>query len=137
MPLKKVKFCRMCQIKLTSSNSYYPKSTHLQCKNCYHKSRTKYVVKYRKSIKGKKATKVAATRAYINHKFKFVARAKVSYAVIKGLLKKPKKCEVCEEIKPLQGHHEDYSKPLEVIWLCTRCHADADRKLESKNKTNL
>ena len=76
MPLKKVKFCRMCQIKLTSSNSYYPKSTHLQCKNCYHKSRTKYVVKYRKSIKGKKATKVAATRAYINHKFKFVARAK-------------------------------------------------------------
>ena len=30
-------------------------------------------------------------------------------------------CEVCGEIK-VEGHHEDYSKPLEVIWLCKEHH---------------
>lgn len=35
----------------------------------------------------------------------------------------PQPCEVCGK-KKTQGHHEDYSKPLDVVWLCTRHHAD-------------
>jgi len=35
------------------------------------------------------------------------------------LLKQP--CEKCGEADS-QKHHEDYSKPLEVRWLCARCH---------------
>lgn len=35
------------------------------------------------------------------------------------LIKKP--CEKCGEPKA-QMHHEDYSKPLEVVWLCRPCH---------------
>ena len=35
-------------------------------------------------------------------------------------------CEVCEE--PLtQRHHDDYSKPLEIRWLCTPHHNDVHR----------
>ncbi|MHC4647806.1 MAG: hypothetical protein ACYTBJ_20275 [Planctomycetota bacterium] len=30
-------------------------------------------------------------------------------------------CEKCGA-EPTEAHHEDYSKPLEVIWLCPRCH---------------
>lgn len=30
-------------------------------------------------------------------------------------------CEVCGEIK-VQAHHEDYSKPLDVNWLCIKHH---------------
>ena len=40
-----------------------------------------------------------------------------------------KKCEVCEKVKELQAHHEDYTKPLEVIFLCFSCHAEADKLL--------
>jgi transposase-like protein len=35
---------------------------------------------------------------------------------------KPKNCQKCDKEKPLQAHHEDYNKPLNVIWLCSSCH---------------
>lgn len=31
-------------------------------------------------------------------------------------------CQICGKSKNIHAHHEDYSKPLEVIWLCDRCH---------------
>jgi hypothetical protein len=46
----------------------------------------------------------------------------VANAVCSGkLVKLP--CQVCGNQRA-QGHHEDYSKPLDVVWLCTRHHAD-------------
>lgn len=44
------------------------------------------------------------------------------YAVQTGKLIRPNVCSKCgKECKP-QAHHEDYSKALEVIWLCSQCH---------------
>ncbi len=34
----------------------------------------------------------------------------------------PDECEYCKKPLALQGHHEDYNKPLIVTWLCRRCH---------------
>ena len=51
-------------------------------------------------------------------------------AVRTGRLKKPDRCERCGEkvAKPkLQGHHDDYSKRLDVRWLCTKCHPIEDK----------
>ena len=31
-------------------------------------------------------------------------------------------CEDCGKKTKLQKHHADYSKPLSVEWLCTKCH---------------
>ena len=46
----------------------------------------------------------------------------LSYAIKSGKVI-PLPCEVCEKIKS-QGHHENYSMPLDVVWLCTRHHND-------------
>ena len=37
------------------------------------------------------------------------------------LIKKP--CEICGEAN-VDGHHDDYEKPLEVRWLCRKHHAE-------------
>jgi hypothetical protein len=51
------------------------------------------------------------------------ARGLVRQAVRDGTIKKPHTCEKCGLARLLHGHHEDYSKPLDVLWLCASCHA--------------
>jgi hypothetical protein len=58
---------------------------------------------------------------------KYHARNVLYGAVKSGKLVKPDCCEFCGETKKLHGHHEDYSKPLEVKWLCNDCHAKEHR----------
>lgn len=53
----------------------------------------------------------------------------VMYAVKLGMLKRPDECEVCKSTIKIEGHHDDYSKPLEVRWICKCCHYKADRKI--------
>jgi hypothetical protein len=48
------------------------------------------------------------------------AQTAVGNAIRDGrLFKEP--CAICSETK-VHAHHKDYSKPLEVVWLCARCH---------------
>lgn len=55
---------------------------------------------------------------------KRAARVAVGNAVRDGRLKKPPECEICAvSDERLHGHHDDYSKPLDVIWVCAACHS--------------
>lgn len=63
-------------------------------------------------------------------KFPVAVRAHQLFRIAfrKGMIEK-KNCEVCGSEKS-QGHHEDYYKPLAVIWLCPLHHKH--RHLEIK-----
>jgi hypothetical protein len=50
------------------------------------------------------------------------ARVLLHNAIARGKIVKPKECETCGEETKLDGHHPDYAKPLDVMWLCRRCH---------------
>jgi len=52
-----------------------------------------------------------------NNPEKWAAHAAVRNALKTGRLKKSP-CEVCGNENSVVAHHHDYSKPLDVIWLC-------------------
>jgi len=58
--------------------------------------------------------------------YKNKARDIYRSALDTGKIKK-QPCEICGEIK-VDGHHTDYSNPLDVMWLCRKHHADQHRK---------
>ncbi len=60
------------------------------------------------------------------HKEKVKARRIFWEAIKKGIiLRQP--CSVCG--KPdAQGHHEDYSKPLAVMWFCVLHHSEHEKR---------
>ena len=52
------------------------------------------------------------------------ARLFIMNGIRAGRIRKPERCERCSLPSPrLEGHHPDYNKPLEVIWVCPPCHS--------------
>ena len=54
--------------------------------------------------------------------YRYVHMAVLS-ALRAGELQRSEKCERCGTTdKKLHAHHDDYTKPLQVRWLCISCH---------------
>jgi hypothetical protein len=56
------------------------------------------------------------------------AHNKVFRALATGKLERPAVCDACAKPCRVNAHHGDYSKPLEVVWLCDRCHMKAHER---------
>jgi ribosomal protein L44E len=55
------------------------------------------------------------------------ARRDANKAIRSGqLVRQP--CESCGTSNRVQAHHDDYSKPLDVRWMCSECHARHHRE---------
>jgi hypothetical protein len=62
-----------------------------------------------------------------NYPERVLARKMVRYAIdSRKLLRKP--CRICGNEKA-EAHHWDYSKPLDVDWLCRIHHKQADKQM--------
>lgn len=55
------------------------------------------------------------------------ARYRLRNAVTRGKLVRPGACQECGAEGKVDGHHPDYTKPLDVMWLCRRCHMKRHR----------
>lgn len=79
----------------------------------YERKRNQEPVRRRQMIE-------AQRRRRKRHPLRYKARMDASNAIRDGrLIRGP--CECCGS-KRAQAHHDDYSKPLEVRWLCFKCH---------------
>lgn len=81
----------------------------------YEKRRTQSVHRKQKALEYQKNKR---------HMFpeKYYARTAAGNAIRDGRLKK-EPCHYCGELK-VQAHHHDYSRPLDVKWVCFKCHRE-------------
>lgn len=78
--------------------------------------------RYRASPKGKIAQRLLKRRQYLKHHLKHLSRQKFRRALKAGHILRPTFCSSCFIPCIPEGHHQDYSKPFEVVWLCRPCH---------------
>ena len=72
--------------------------------------------------KGRNLIKKSREKWLKNNPEKASAQGKLNTAIINGtIIRRP--CEVCGAERT-HGHHDDYSKPLEVRWLCAIHHKE-------------
>lgn len=116
--------CQLCQFVKAESDFYA--SNQRTCKECV-----------KASVRDNRLSRIEYYRAYDrgrgnrqgfdylkkyreSNKSKYLAHNKVNNAVRDGKLKK-EPCELCGKVDS-HAHHDDYSKPLEVRWLCAAHH---------------
>ena len=86
------------------------------------KYRKRHIYAYRERIKRWKITNPEKTKAH-----------SLARRLNRGLV--PTHCQYCGREKPLDKHHHDYSKPLEVIWVCKKCHKAIGGKNNGNKRT--
>jgi ribosomal protein S27AE len=81
---------------------------------------------------GKKSGAKAKKKWLENNTVKRAAHIILGNAVRDGKIVKLDVCEECGEGGKIHGHHDDYSQPLYVRWLCPKCHADWHKRNEPR-----
>jgi ribosomal protein S27AE len=77
---------------------------------------------YQKTDAGKASMIASRKRWLIENADKRAAHIILGNAIRSGRVKKSEFCETCGTNGRIHGHHDDYSQPLSVRWLCQKCH---------------
>lgn len=93
------------------------------CKLCDHEYRREW--DRANPEKRNKHRAVQRQRRLIAHR----ANKRISNAVSRGKIHKPRHCEICGKQDKLDGHHTDYDRWAAVQWLCRTCHATTHRRI--------
>mgnify|MGYP001202513634 CR=1 FL=1 len=104
----------------------HPEITKLWAKKTYEKNPKKAILRVNNWRKKEREKWLGQSREYYHNKAdknKIDARYKAKYYGTKKNL-----CERCGDKDRLQQHHQDYSKPLNTITLCKKCHDETHNK---------
>lgn len=132
-----MKICSRCKLP-KSLNEFYvssqsPDGAMGKCKECKkvearayyrekHEERREYDRKRTRTATRRAAKLEYQRRRRKNKSSHYRANMAVNNAIRDGRLKRGP-CEKCGAIKA-EAHHDDYSKPLEVRWLCLKHHRE-------------
>jgi hypothetical protein len=115
--------CRLCRVRKgehifvnkPAPTKFYTR-LRMRCNQC----NTERVRKHRENNKERH---YEITRKYdFKNPDKRASWGKVKYAIDTGVLIRPDKCQLCNKKAKIDAHHKDYSKPLEVTFVCKACH---------------
>jgi len=122
----KTKTCTKCGMEkeLDAFHIHSNKIRRSACKECFRASER---IRDRARENGRKTehrAQTARVRARRNYKkvgtLRYDAMIAVRNALKTGKLT-PEPCKVCRATKT-DAHHEDYNKPLDIVWLCRSHH---------------
>lgn len=145
------KFCRNCRRELPASSfhkhSKRPDGLQDHCKECretWRKANPDRIAQHGRSYRERHKERArqrqlrwahspvgvaSQKRKYAAYKNRFPERIRANHAlqeaVAAGKIHRGP-CAVCGAARTV-GHHENYSAPLEVVWLCHRHHAELHR----------
>ena len=86
-------------------------------------ARREAIAAYHKTDRGKEVMLASRRKWLESNADKRAAHVILGNAVRNGRVYKPLSCEACGAYGVrIHGHHHDYTKPLDVKWLCPACH---------------
>jgi transposase-like protein len=136
--------CKHCNTKKPTENFYV--SSKSKCKECiksnvrlYRKQNLERIQEhdrqrnsqphriqarkeYIKTDAGKQSKKKSDSAYKKRYPMVYASHVIANNAIREGKLVPAKKCSVCNSTNKIEGHHDNYTKPLVVRWLCEPCH---------------
>jgi hypothetical protein len=131
------RFCRGCQQTLAPSEFWRRQSL---CKTCSREHVRRYRAehpgyaadasrKWSEKYPGRASEQTFRWRAANTERVRIAkrAQARIKYEIATGKMLRGSVCEQCCATDcAIEAAHVDYSKPLEVLWLCRPCHRRFD-----------
>ena len=112
-------WCKVCRRPASIKNN----------KDRYWRMRDEYLRKnkeYAQTERGRRSRRERAARSRINNEKQCKARRALFGEIRAGRMDRLP-CEVCGTEENIHGHHTDYNKPLDVMWLCRAHHQEWHR----------
>ena len=120
---------RFRQNELHKKPEYKEKANERQKKWCKENREARRKIAKKWLDSNKDAVTAWHTEWRRNNREKARASQQIRDHIRRGTMTRPENCEIClKKCKP-EGHHKDYSKPLDVQWLCRTCHLHQHDKL--------
>ena len=119
MPDGRVNKCKECNKNDVTAN----RNKNLEKIRAYDRARGKEPERIKANTEVNRAWRAEDRRRTYAHNM--VARAIRSGSLLRQF------CCRCGEAKTV-AHHEDYDKPLEVMWLCQPCHKQRHKELKEE-----
>lgn len=66
--------------------------------------------------------RLAVQRYRLRKPFVDIAHRAIRFALEKKEISRPSNCSACDATGKIEAHHDDYSKPMQIRWLCKGCH---------------
>ena len=143
--------CKVCSA--TENTAEFYKGVTNKCKEChkelvrqnrkknaeYYREYDKYRFKndpkvrerhkrYQKTDAGKASIRRAHLKYWAENPEKRAATNILNSALKRGKVIKPSNCQECGSTGRIEGHHTDYTLPLNVEWLCNKCHRNRHKQ---------
>ncbi len=136
--------CKRCDTDLPVNDFYKNDSTCKECRKRLVRENRKKNIQYYREYDRKRAgnaDRVCARRKYQKtengiaamkrSREKYMAKyplRRAAHIIVGNALRDNKMqrmpCEDCGSENNVHAHHDDYTKPLEVRWLCRECHTE-------------